>query len=87
MSRILGTVKQLSLVKPIFGIVVDDAGNEYFFIPSLMRFKQAYWRLIAGVAVEFEPFEAEQGWRARDVTVLLNPSIGEARHGEDHRTV
>lgn len=83
MSRIQGTIKQLSIVKPIFGIVQDDAGNEYFFIPSLMLYKQAYWRLVAGQMVEFEPFEAEQGWRAKRITVPSSVSHSAGHHGEE----
>ena len=54
----------------IFAVVVGDDEREYFTIPSLLRYPQAYASLRIGSLVEFVPAWTEKGWRATDTAVL-----------------
>lgn len=84
MYRIRGTVKLTGAVKK-FSIIIGDDGRDYFTIPSLFRFAQAYACLRPGSAVEFDPTPTEQGWRATDVTVLSLTAKDAHAHGEEIR--
>jgi hypothetical protein len=84
MYRIRGTVKLTGAVKK-FAIVIGDDGREYFSIPSLFRFAQAYSCIRAGSSVEFDPTPTPQGWRAMDVTVLSLTAKDAATNGEESR--
>jgi len=84
MYRIRGTVKLTSTVKK-FAIVTGDDGREYFSIPSLFRFAQAYSCIRPGSSVEFDPTPTPSGWRATDVTVLSLTAKDAVPHGEEKR--
>jgi hypothetical protein len=68
--RIQGRVKEISMSKPMYGIITGDDDREYFFIPSFFQHKRAYFGLRPGSRLEFLPDSTTRGLRADKITVL-----------------